>query len=301
MSTEDPTQPGLRVGGWLPPFREFLSESDPGPAVPRIEAAPAAQLEASPAVAAGARHVRPGTGPLVCATVVAVAVAGLTMTFLRDPGSEAAVPNGVRFSSGPVLPAIPFDPADATPTATPPSTIQVTAARRTDPEPAITWTRTGAKSPTTAPGRPPHRPGPQVGATVGLEPDGRPGYRVRHRDFLGRVDRIEPASSALDKADSRFTVRAGLADRNCFSLESVNYPHRFLRHRNFVIHLERNDGTALFAADATFCVVSKLQGAAVSLRSYNYPDRFVVERDSALSLPRTPAVSATAFIVRPPL
>jgi hypothetical protein len=299
MSTEDPTQSGLRVGGWLPPFREFLSESDPGPAALPIRARPAAQIESSPA---GARHARPGTGLVVCATVLAVAVSGLTMTFLREPGSRAAAPNGVRFSSGPVLPAIPFDPAGATPTVTPPSTVEVMAERRSEPAPAITWTKTGAKNPTTAPPTKPHHPaGPAVGATIGLEPSGHRGHRVRHRNFLGRVDRIDASSSALDKADSRFTVRAGLADHNCFSLESVNYPHRFLRHRNFVIHLERNDGTSLFAADATFCAVPRQQGAALSLRSYDYPDRFVVEQDSALSLPQISATRATAFVVRPPL
>ena len=289
------------MGGWLPPFREFMSESDPAPAALPIRARPAAELKRSPAGAAGARHARPGTGLIVCAAVVAVAVSGLTITFLREPGSGVAAPNGVLLSSGPMLPAIPFDPAGATPTATPSGAVEVTAERRSGPEPAITWTRTGAESPTSAPANPHHPRGPRVGATVGLEPDGRPGYRVRHRNFLGRVDRIDAGSSALDKADSRFTVRAGLADPDCFSLESVNYPHRFLRHRNFVIHLERNDGTALFAADATFCAVPGQQSAAFSLRSYNYPNRFVVERNSALSLPQTSAGKATAFVVRPPL
>jgi hypothetical protein len=180
MSTEDPTQSGLRAGGWLPPFREFLSESDPGSAA--LPLGPAAEIEASPARAGGPRHARPGTAPLVCATVVAVAVAGLTMTFLREPGTGAAAPNGVRFSSGPVLPAVPFDPADATPTPTPPGAVQITAERRSESGPAITWTRTGAKGPTTAPAKPHH---PAVGATIGPEPSGRPGHRVRHRDFPG--------------------------------------------------------------------------------------------------------------------
>ena len=182
MSTEDPTQSGLRVGGWLPPFREFLSEGDPGSATPPTRVEPAAPIAELPAGAADARHARPGTGLLVCATVMAVAMSGLTMTFLWEPGSRAAAPNGMRFYSGPVLPAIPFDPADATPTATPdpPGTVQVTAERRSEPKPAITRTRTGAKVPATAPAKPQN---PAVDPTISLGPRARGGHRARHRHF----------------------------------------------------------------------------------------------------------------------
>lgn len=54
---------------------------------------------------------------------------------------------------------------------------------------------------------------------IGLEPAGRPGYRVRHRDFAARVDRIDAAA----RADARFAVRTGLADGDCVSVESVDF------------------------------------------------------------------------------
>ena len=138
------------------------------------------------------------------------------------------------------------------------------------------------------------------GAVIGLEPAGRPGFRVRHRDFAGRVDRIGPRSGPLDRLDSRFVVRAGLTGDGCVAFESVNYPGRYLRHQNFVVRLHPPDRTALFAADATFCEVPRGRGR-IALRSVNYPDRFVAAApDDVLRL--LPAGGEVpAFRVRPPL
>jgi hypothetical protein len=134
---------------------------------------------------------------------------------------------------------------------------------------------------------------------IGLEESGRPGFRVRHRDFLGRVDHIGPDSSALDRADSRFTVRTGGA-AGCVSLESVNYPGYFLRHRDFAIHLDRADNSPMFRQDSTFCPVQIAQDA-ILLQSSNYPARYLTERDSSLYLAQVPAAGATGFLVRAPL
>ena len=126
-------------------------------------------------------------------------------------------------------------------------------------------------------------------------PAGRPGYRVRHRSFTARIDRIDPAA----RADARFTVRTGLAADDCVTFESVNFPGRYLRHQDFAVRLHPDDRTALFAADATFCEIP-LGDTAIGLRSVNYPDRFLTVRDDELRLlPARGAVSA--FVVRPPL
>ncbi|WP_204014612.1 AbfB domain-containing protein [Virgisporangium aurantiacum] len=149
--------------------------------------------------------------------------------------------------------------------------------------------------------------GPQmtVGARIGLEPVSRPGFRVRHRNFVGRTDLIGPASNQLDRADSSFTVRKGLADPRCFSLEAVNFPGFFLRHRNFEIRLNRYDRSAQYAQDATFCVVTGLAGQQISLRSINFPDRYLSHRGDELRLDRLDQSSATrlamTFAVRPAL
>jgi hypothetical protein len=137
----------------------------------------------------------------------------------------------------------------------------------------------------------------KVGATIGLELADRPGFRVRHRNFVARVDPISSGSSALDKADSSFVVRSGLGRANCYSLESVNYPGYFLRHRSFVLRLDRRDGSPLFDQDATFC--STTLTAAITLSSINYPDRsLILEGDNLIHLDQG---QPTPFKVRPAL
>lgn len=42
-------------------------------------------------------------------------------------------------------------------------------------------------------------------------------------------------------------------------LESVNYPGRFLRHRNFVVRLESYDHSDLYRRDSAFQVVAGLK------------------------------------------
>ncbi|MBB4744882.1 hypothetical protein BJY16_008341 [Actinoplanes octamycinicus] len=123
-----------------------------------------------------------------------------------------------------------------------------------------------------------------VGSTVALTVADRPGYRVRHRDFLGRVDPIGPSRDDPGRPDSSFTARTGIANSGCVSLESVNYPGYFLRHQNFEIKLQQRDRSDLFAQDATFCPIVIRSGAALTLRSINYPDLFVAEAGDRLFL-----------------
>ena len=123
-----------------------------------------------------------------------------------------------------------------------------------------------------------------VGTRVSLEPADAAGYRVLHRDFVGRIDPIGPTSSTLARADATFTVRAGLANARCVTFEAVNYRGYFLRHQNFAIYLHRNDGSRLFAADATFCPTTGLAGKFTSFQSYNYPDRYLRHRADRLYL-----------------
>ena len=63
-------------------------------------------------------------------------------------------------------------------------------------------------------------------------------------------------------------VVPGLADSGCYSFESRNYPGQYLRHRDFRVHREAGDGSALFRADATFCAVA---GQGESGWPHNYP------------------------------
>jgi hypothetical protein len=105
-------------------------------------------------------------------------------------------------------------------------------------------------------------------------------------DGMGATDLINDASSTVDKAAATFVARAGRADRTCYSFESRAVPGQFLRHFNFRIRTNSDDGTALFAADATFCPQPAMNGQDLSLRSYNYPTRFLRHHQNQLWIAR---------------
>ena len=126
-----------------------------------------------------------------------------------------------------------------------------------------------------------------------------PDRYVRHADFDVRID---AAVSPIE--DSQFRVVPGLANSSGYvSLESVNFPGYFLRHASYDFSLVRNDGSATFAADATFRQVGGLASAsAVSYQSYNFPDRYIRHANYVLRLdPITDAAGradATFTLVR---
>jgi alpha-L-arabinofuranosidase B-like protein len=252
-----------------------------------------ADQEAARASTARARRVL-----VACAVAVAAGVTGL-MTLIYPAGDvpPEPVPGGFVFPDLPepsaavsLLPA-PSSASTPSPVPTPPTTRVATAVPGRTARPGPTG---ASRPPTTAPAL-----RFTVGSTVGLELDGKPGYRVRHHDFLGRVDRI---STAQDRADSQFRVRTGFGPAGCVSLEAVNYPGYFLRHRYFVLRLEpagRRENPQLFAQDTTFCPAPVGDGTAYVLKSVNYPGRaLALHSDGVLHL--DPG-GATAFRVRKPL
>ncbi|MEV0400125.1 alpha-L-arabinofuranosidase B [Actinoallomurus sp. NPDC050550] len=98
---------------------------------------------------------------------------------------------------------------------------------------------------------------------------------VRHYDDKAITSVINSSSSDLDKNDATWIVRSGLAGSSCVSFESRNYPGDYLRHQNYELYRQHNDGSSLFASDATFCPQTGKSGQGTSLASYNYPDRFI--------------------------
>jgi len=87
--------------------------------------------------------------------------------------------------------------------------------------------------------------------TIRISPKGSPNIVFRHRGFELYADPYNPGDGLL-VLDSSFYVRAGNADANQVSFESVNFPGRFLRHAGFRLFLHPKDGSALFNADSTF-------------------------------------------------
>jgi hypothetical protein len=86
---------------------------------------------------------------------------------------------------------------------------------------------------------------------------------------------VTAASGDLAKEDSTFVETAGNANPACVSFESINRPGEFLRHQNFVLHLQPNDGSALFANDSTFCPQQGNNGLGTSFQSVNFTGRFL--------------------------
>jgi hypothetical protein len=102
-------------------------------------------------------------------------------------------------------------------------------------------------------------------------------FYIRHDDGDDRVviTQITPGSSASAKADATWIVQAGLANSACISFESANDPGKYLRHFDFELYLEPNDGSSQFALDATFCPRPGNSGAGYSFESVNYPNKYI--------------------------
>jgi hypothetical protein len=121
--------------------------------------------------------------------------------------------------------------------------------------------------------------GLRVGATVSLAAHGRSEARARYQH--------QPPT--LGSFVVRRTPTAG-----CVAFESAGRPGYFLRHRDFVLQLDRTDDSPLFRLDSAFCPVPSGAGT-FRLRSANYPDRYVIGGRSGYFLAPVPADRATVF------
>ncbi|MGW0518860.1 AbfB domain-containing protein [Crossiella sp. NPDC003009] len=98
---------------------------------------------------------------------------------------------------------------------------------------------------------------------------------LRHAGGAARTDVVTGEGDPGLKADATWRVVPGLADPGCRSLESVNFPGEFLRHRGDRVHREGDDGSAGFRGAATWCARPGLAGDGVSFESWDRPGRFL--------------------------
>src|SRR5215813_1943117 len=91
--------------------------------------------------------------------------------------------------------------------------------------------------------------------TVSFESLNLRGWYIRHYSFLGVLTNFRNGPdtsvldrSALEKMDATFTIqRPGLSGtQGSVSFESVNYLGYYLRHENYRLKLQANDGQAPF-------------------------------------------------------
>jgi hypothetical protein len=301
MSDEQEHRPRLRVGGWIPAYREkprraSRDSSQDGPD----------RLVTTPADGSGGDSAHDGPGSrrrrrvlLVAALVAAIMLtAGGVAAAMNRPGHPAALvapPAPVVSASVPVPTASPSASGEGGAS----SGVEVDRTDKALPattKPSPSKTAATSKPTRTAAAAHPLAPG----AVISLEPTDLPGSRLRHSDAQAWVDPISASSPALDRADARWIVHAGLADSGCVSFESSNYPGEYLRHQNSRLRRDAPDGSDLFKSDATFCPETAGSAYVVRLRSSNYPDRYLNRQDTAMYLADA-GVAGETFTVRPPL
>ncbi|TDB79035.1 family 43 glycosylhydrolase [Micromonospora sp. KC721] len=101
---------------------------------------------------------------------------------------------------------------------------------------------------------------------------------IRHWEFRGRID-----ANVTALADSQFRIVTGLAGSGTVSLESTSNPGYYLRHKNYEIWVERNDGSTLFRNDASFFRRAGLaDSTGVSFEASNVAGRYLRHYDYLL-------------------
>jgi hypothetical protein len=93
------------------------------------------------------------------------------------------------------------------------------------------------------------------------------------------ITSVTSSSSSTLKADATWIVEPGLANSSCVSFKSANGSGDYIRHYDFELYLEPNDGTTQFALDATFCPRAGNSGSNYSFMSYNYSYKYIRHYD----------------------
>lgn len=105
---------------------------------------------------------------------------------------------------------------------------------------------------------------------------------LSHTDSTITTQVVSSSSSTTLKQQASWTVRTGLGNSACFSFESVDSPGSYIRHADFALLLNEDDGSKLFAEDATFCPQEGLTGEGSAIRSWSYPTRYFRHFDNVL-------------------
>jgi hypothetical protein len=131
----------------------------------------------------------------------------------------------------------------------------------------------GGSTPTTAPGGGTLTPGSTISlrATTACCTT----RYISHSGATVSTAVITSTSAATAKANASWIVRAGLANSSCVSFESKNTAGSYLRHVNYQLRMDANNGTALFNSDATFCSQAGQNGQGNSFASSNFPTRYI--------------------------
>ncbi|KAF1940946.1 fungal alpha-L-arabinofuranosidase [Clathrospora elynae] len=115
-----------------------------------------------------------------------------------------------------------------------------------------------------------------IGSSISLRAT-TAGYTTRYLAHTGATVNTQIVSSSSStglKQQASWTVRSGLANSACLSFESKDTAGSYIRHYNWELQLNANDGSKQFHEDATFCPQAGLNGQGSSIRAWSFPTRF---------------------------
>ncbi|MER5788753.1 AbfB domain-containing protein [Streptomyces sp. NPDC001980] len=231
-------------------------------------------------------------GTLAVATVVACVTAIAVSRSAPDKASPASPTVSANTDNGPGL--LSFASPSASDTTAPPkgtsgmSATSPTASTSTSARATATAPGAGPKSsPSSAK---PSKSTPSKGSSGGsTQQPSTSQESVRSVNYPDRYWHVSDGFVKLDaprgsesRADSTFTVVKGLANSSCYSFRTSD--GKYLRHRNFLLRADGNDGSSLFRQDATFCARTSSYSGAVMLESVNYPGRYLRHQNFQLKL-----------------
>ncbi|WP_327314249.1 AbfB domain-containing protein [Streptomyces sp. NBC_01235] len=107
-------------------------------------------------------------------------------------------------------------------------------------------------------------------------------YPDRYWHVSDGLVKLDAPRGSESREDSTFTVVKGLSNSSCYTF--MTHDGTYLRHRDFVLRAERNDGSTLFKQDATFCPGYSGYSGAVMLQSVNYPNYALRHKNFQLRL-----------------
>ncbi|MEV0221317.1 AbfB domain-containing protein [Streptomyces sp. NPDC050704] len=234
----------------------------------------------------------PGTRRLWLAGALLLSVLTATVTAVSllengtDSGSKDRTENTTSAANEPVLP-------DPPPAAPPTGKSGLASPESSDATPD------GSSSPEAQQGDPEPDPAPRPSKPASSEkPPTKPpsssssmksvqavNYPGRFWHLGGDTVRLDPmsaGSSSGTRQDATFKLVPGLADADCHSFYVTD--GRYLRHKDFQLRAELDNGSSLFEKDATFCPRPSAFSGAIMLEAVNYPGRFVRHRNFQLRL-----------------
>lgn len=107
-------------------------------------------------------------------------------------------------------------------------------------------------------------------------------YPDRYWHLSDGLVKLDAPRGSESRADSTFTVVTGLANSSCYSFRTSD--GKYLRHHDFLLRADSDDGSSLFRQDATFCARTSSYSGAVMLESVNYPGRYLRHQNFQLKL-----------------